>query len=305
MGLAGRSRGLVLVGCAIACLLWAIIAHAQGSSDRKADAISPTPTQTQPTARATELVTESKELINVNWNRPKCGEAQSHDEADLCEQRRMAKAAEDAVYWSRIQAVVAVIGTVFLVLNLLYMHRTTEIGLAANDLNRQAFIANQRAWLTTRLSMEEDFTFARDGGGGGLVSVKITNVGQTPALEAHTNIRTILESADVRKELRALCDESKRVTEWGRPVLPGESYDRRWFAGIDATEIAGVVRRGQKDVMPIVIGCVTYQILPEKSLHQTAFAYWLSRRGSGGIALNKDVASADIELTVHTGGFAN
>lgn len=254
-------------------------------------------------SRASTIGGPSGGLAQTSWRHVDCLTPADHDQADLCEQRRQAQAAEDAVWWSRVQAIVATLGSIFLVWNLVYMRRSAEIGARANELNKQAFVTNQRAWLTTELTAQDDFLW-RPSNLGGTVVVKISNIGKTPALEAHTNIRMVLSSDNVRDELKALCKESKRVTEFGRPVLPGESYNRRWYPHVDGPVIAATLAPRQSTVMPIVIGCVTYQILPDKTLHQTAFAYWVIPK-SGGFELNKPVLRGDLMVEIHTGGFAD
>lgn len=67
------------------------------------------------------------------WNELKCSEAKSHEEADLCEQRRMAKAAEPAVYLNIFQIVVAIIGFTFVIWNLGYVRKGTNA--AVNSAN--------------------------------------------------------------------------------------------------------------------------------------------------------------------------
>jgi hypothetical protein len=47
-----------------------------------------------------------------------CGETNNHDEADLCEQRRMAQAALDAVWWASFQTIIGIFGFVAVLFSL-------------------------------------------------------------------------------------------------------------------------------------------------------------------------------------------
>jgi hypothetical protein len=68
-----------------------------------------------------------------DWNSPKCDQPQTHDEADLCEQRRMSKAAEDALVLSEIQTGLGIAGAALLFITLIAtIIATWKAAVAAN-----------------------------------------------------------------------------------------------------------------------------------------------------------------------------
>jgi hypothetical protein len=334
MSLGNRMFCVATRGCLIASLAFASFAlHAQDKPQEKPQASPATQAEPKPAPPLLPVTigpAEREKAVEPDWDKLKCGEAKSHDEADLCEQRRMAKAAEDAVLLNKIQIVVGVVGFAFVIWNLWYVRKATlaaivaaqisdksalatikaaQASVDANNLQRQTFIADQRAWLTAVLHVSGDF-FCGVGGASANVSVEITNVGKTPALEAVTSIEMIVgtkvDASDIRQIVREFCDRNRMVSRWGRLVLPGEAYLRPWSPGVDGADVQAELKtRRDNSIFPIVIGCVTYQILPEKTLHQTAFAYMIGI-GEGGIGASLGRIPGNVlKLHVHPGGFAD
>jgi hypothetical protein len=69
-------------------------------------------------------------------------------------------------------------------------------------------------------------------------------------------------------------------------VLQNETYDRPWIPSIDRNELdIGAMdfgeKTGGKRVYPAIIGCVTYELLHDRSIRQTAFVYTLYIPGQG------------------------
>ena len=143
---------------------------------------------------------------------------------------------------------------------------------AANKISQESVLIDQRAWLAVSdLQIREDVRFFRHGADFHM-SVKITNFGKTPAMAAHTDMEMIEGgSTEAVKKLAEKAAENAKVegTYWGRIVFPGESYRRNW--GLTAN----LPTPPSNSISPIVIGCVTYQILPDQSVHQTGFAFGL------------------------------
>jgi len=94
---------------------------------------------------------EPGKTIEPNWGEPNCKSVQNHDEADLCQQLRMAKAAEDTYYWTKWAAIVGSIGTAFLIWNLIEARRSGSAAVvsakaavaAATETKRQADLSEQ------------------------------------------------------------------------------------------------------------------------------------------------------------------
>jgi hypothetical protein len=208
------------------------------------------------------------------------------------------------------EAVVAFF-TIVLALSTIALWRATEKLFGAGErqmkLLEKNAIADQRAWLAVSdLQLHDDVRFGRHGIDFH-ISVKITNFGKTPALAAHTNMEVITDFAGSTEAIRKLAEKSKTErTYWSRMVFPGEFYRRRWGLTVE------LPTPPSNSVSPVVVGCVTYEILPDRSVHQTGFAFGLFECKAGTddfvdlIRVDKGQISRDrIGSHADPGGFAD
>jgi hypothetical protein len=139
---------------------------------------------------------------------------------------------------------------------------------AANEISREAIIADQRAWVTVGdMQFENGLIFKKNGADLAL-SVKVANVGKTPALDVHTQMEMLYDYGQAPDAIKKLSENCKLgvVVHWTRALLPGDSYRRKWGFTIQAQPTDNII-------FPVIIGCTTYRIVPDKSLHQTAFVF--------------------------------
>lgn len=129
----------IVLGFLIASVFWAGIlawqsqqnSYAQDQSQQQKQTPQPDAAEQQTTAQPLRLPSNGEQAIKTNWGNPECSKPQNHDEADLCEQRRMAKAAEDAVWLGKVQLGVGVVGAFLLFLTLYYSRKATNAAMLA------------------------------------------------------------------------------------------------------------------------------------------------------------------------------
>jgi hypothetical protein len=141
----------------------------------------------------------------------------------------------------------------------------------ANEISLKHMIADQRAWLTVGdLEVTQDIVFnATQGGAVLLVSVKITNIGKTPAVNAYSFMDIVFDYAAAVDAVARIAQESlDNKGSSTRVVLPGDSYKREWALDLPTPEKS--IR-----IFPIVVGCTTYNIVPDDTVHQTGFVFGL------------------------------
>ena len=102
-----------------------------------------------------------------NYNSP-CQESQGGPYTDLCQQWRMAKAAEDQADWSRTQVILSVIGICGLIATILYTHLTFRLTAHTTQRQLRAYVLGSASEL-----QEIDGVF--------VLTVVLKNFGQTPA----------------------------------------------------------------------------------------------------------------------------
>jgi len=175
------------------------------------------------------------------------------------------------------------------------------------DLTKQALISGQRAWISVSMEADGDC----EVGGGSIVlpvKLKVTNIGNTPAMRAHTFMKMVFPKTGlVQDELRALCAEQLKPNDYAsRLVLPKETYDRLWVPTYP--DESGLPMEDIVAFWPHIIGCVSYQVLGDDTVHQTAFVYGVSKgpdQFSGFIDKSDGTTPRDIlRVEVQSGGFA-
>jgi len=231
-----------------------------------------------------------------------CAPGQNLRSSDLCAQWKAADAASEGATWTARTFWLSLLGTLFGAGTLVaafmaarYAKHAAQEARRSADIAKDALIASERAWITVGLHADSPIAIERAGTCSLSVSLKVTNIGRTPALNAHTSMTMIPSKVDHRADVKAYADEHRVSNDtWSRTVLPGESYDRGWGLGLD--EVEGVL-------YGVVIGCVTYETLPDRALHQTAFCYYVGGRDHA--FLNRDIPKEEVTFTVATGGFAD
>jgi hypothetical protein len=152
------------------------------------------------------------------------------------------------------------------------MRDAIQTAQAANEISHSAIIAEQRAWVSVGdLKVNDEMLLFRTHGADISVSVTIKNIGKTPALSVHTSMEMIFGYGEAPDAVKKLSEANKTVDQvhWTRTILPGDSYRREW--GFHIENPPGKLG----SVFPAIIGCTTYQISPDNSVHQTAFVFHL------------------------------
>lgn len=130
----------------------------------------------------------------IDWSKVDCKSApRTHDEANLCEQRRMAKAAETTVALNWAQVVVSVLGFGGLLWSLYYVRKSTVAAGTAADAAQKSV---EEAGVTAKRQLRAYMTIAeprleglKSAGGKLVARIALTNSGQTPAYEVKGNTR--------------------------------------------------------------------------------------------------------------------
>jgi hypothetical protein len=105
---------------------------ALSQQDQQAKPSEPTQAEQQKKRPLTELLSRLLQKEDEpNWASPKCANPKNHDEADLCQQIRMAEAAEGTLWISKWQLVFGGIGIAFVIVNIVYARRAARAAAVA------------------------------------------------------------------------------------------------------------------------------------------------------------------------------
>ncbi|MGB5083633.1 MAG: hypothetical protein WBO09_03320 [Methylocystis silviterrae] len=118
------------------------------------------------------------EKDNSTWNSKECPEAKSHDDADLCEQRRMSKAADDSVSLNKVQVLLGVAGFLALLVTIWLTYRATSAAIESNKIASDTAKRELRAYVHV---CKAKISNANSEEWGPSISIGIQNFGQTPA----------------------------------------------------------------------------------------------------------------------------
>ena len=163
------------------------------------------------------------------WKSPKCSESASHDEADLCQQIRMANAAESTLLIAWWQFGLGVLGGALLFANLYYARRAANGAIAAAEAAQAAVtVAREMGEAQVRAYVRiVSGTVELVSGSFGmvdqrlrpLVSIKVRNYGQSPTLRFQWSIIVRYYPPMDSPFLGNLCLGSD---SWGKDIGPGE-----------------------------------------------------------------------------------
>jgi hypothetical protein len=164
--------------------------HAQNTTDTPSQQ-----TQNQESTPVKPLVVEQQRSA-PDYYQISCERPNDHDAADLCEQRRMAQAAEDSVYWARVQALIGFFGFVGVLITLVFTGQGTRAASRQVHLSRHALISTDRAFLFPKGCVLQASTSVESKQiQHWLIYMQWENTGKTPPRYVRTqSVRTILPS---------------------------------------------------------------------------------------------------------------
>ncbi|ONF96984.1 hypothetical protein [Sphingomonas jeddahensis] len=208
------------------------------------------------------------------------------------------------------QGIAASIGAVTGILTLLsavaaaiYARAAAGESRRSADIAQQALVAGERAWISVHVTPEGPLKLLPHGGLSLEIGVHIKNIGKTPALNVYTDVDEIHLGLVNPPERAGAFAKSKRVvnTTASRLLLPDQQYVRLWIPGAEGAT-------NEFPLFPVLVGCVTYQILPDGTLHQTAFAMMITRKDESELLSYEpgiEIPQEQLEFLHVAGAFAD
>ena len=186
----------------------------------------------------------------LNYKTP-CDEPKGEAESDLCAQWRAAYAAENSAFWAKWGFWIAVVGSAFLLWQIILTRRAVEdTGHAtdamreANRIAKESHESSARAYVTAGKFRIENVVV----GGNPKISWEIENLGQTIAYDVEASIEVFERDVGTPK-----------FTFWlKRDILPGQKWPIHWNRGSEMTQ-ADVVDFMQNRKTVIYAGVIRYR----------------------------------------------
>lgn len=172
------------------------------------------------------------------------------------------------------------------------------------QITREALIGDQRAWIVTSLEIGTEGLVRRNGRFELDVKLRVSNIGRSPAHGVHTNMK-LFEDVDDH-EIRALAESNKTRHPHSLFVTPNDFYYRHWRPSLEQRDKYN--QGAGRTFSPLLVGCVSYDILQDKDVHQIAFVYLIGHKdgspwGSAFSLTGPDIDPADIQISPWNGGF--
>ncbi len=128
-----------------------------------------------------------------------CGDTESHPEADLCEQKKMAISARETVVYAQWQLIISVIGLVAVGFSLLFTGWATIAASRAANAATEA-VGTERAWISLHRPETGTGTNVNINGvqheQAFVISLSLLNSGRSPALNATLYISNKITKSD-------------------------------------------------------------------------------------------------------------
>ena len=253
--------------CLIAATLFPLSSFAQDQQGRQPESAASTQNQQRTSEPLSVVVVGPVEMRvkadDADWNSPKCDAVRSHDEADLCEQRKMAKAAIHTLWWTRLGIIVGALGTGFIIWNLVLVRRATSASLEANRIGLSA----QRPWLRiSDVGVVGPLQWRDDGYGQVEICFTVDNVGKSIARFVDYRAKTVVEGSTPLIHKQSYFDTYRNSGPGDATVVfpGGEPSKVSRTVVIDKTEVdrfrdASKWSGTPLPILPILLICVGYR----------------------------------------------
>lgn len=208
----------------------------------------------------------SVEKNETNWRDPNCSYPNSHDESDLCEQRKMSTSADKTVFLGWWQLILSALGFLALLYTLNLTRRATRAAEKAAEISlEQSRIAKTDAETPLRafLLLKWVKIYA-----DGRIELEIINKGQTPANNVAVKIKAG-SAAIISDQVSVLMEKSSIINAICVPI--GIQIFPANYEGFSC-EISDYCLINQ----PTISGKITYK---DWFGNDCATTFWLQSRG--------------------------
>lgn len=123
-------------------------------------------------------------LIEPDWSNPNCEKPQDDKEADLCQQRRMADAAEETLIWNKVVAGTGIATAILLIYTIALTRRSVKTADQSVSIARDSAERQLRAYVSAKGITITAFA----AGQPPAITLQIHNSGETPAIAVNARV---------------------------------------------------------------------------------------------------------------------
>lgn len=325
MSFSDRLQHAVIRGCLIAALF--LLSGESGAQPNDTSSTkqqthepsgAPTGTPLTPEKSQAGPVAEQKETERAAYD-PHCDKPKDREDSDLCEQRRMSRAAEESAWWTAFQSKLGIAGFAAVLLSLFFTGWAARAAAAAAKSAQQSIkVASQtaerqlRPWLTVQVDLDSDIALEQGANNFGLriyARITIRNVGNSAArnVSVHAEANNIA-GLDIEKFTSECFDHeierARQASDSGELLAPTETHIVTFGTMVLEADLSRLLPiQGRRFVAPYVAVIVTYGAVggTDEVLY-TGKAFILLQRGEGSLPMSIDldrlpIARADAGLS--------
>lgn len=229
-----------------------------------------------------------------------------HEQYDLCQQWRVAQAAERALVVSWVQLGFGFFGIIGLIATVVYTSIAASAASRSAAITAEIFVNDERAWMTTTVASNGPVTVSADLSTASFsVDMENANIGKTPALNVRTwmalvNVPPV--QAGIDDLVRAIEDLKQRSLSpeplSTRMVLPNEKYNRGAAPSLQLT-----AEIGDPLFLRLAV-CITYNLLHDTKPRHTLAVYAVRWVGGPMLARSQTIPREQVQIGVAEGGHA-
>ena len=271
-------------GCLAASLCGLLSGPCEAQGDNAAPAAQPQ--QQQPKTEPTPLpiTQQAEKKPDPDYFKRSCDHPKQREDDDLCQQVRMAQAAEEAVYWAEWQTKIGIGGLIGVALSLIFSGWASFAAARAAKAAERAIVVENRPWIRFEPKIASDLNFTEHGG---YIKFEITfkNVGGGPARLVVVDSGEISfyaqdPLADLNAWIVKYIGALEKTTAEAITVFPGETYTNEIWSRLtrEMMDKASPPRDGKQMFSPVVVFGIFYRsTLDDEALFYTVSAYLLGR----------------------------
>lgn len=268
----------IVRGCLVSALAFGLTCAGKAQVNTDAPAGPP---QQQPATPLSQPAPVSPPFPHSDRLQVNCESPKDHDEADLCEQKRQAQAAEDTVAWAAFQTkwtiagIIAALASLFLsAWAAIAASRAAQSAAAGVELSKKYFIADRRPWIeVVNLEMHSDLAVHADGRFDAAFTILVGNRGNSPAERLHLRLSVYDDPIKAMNFAKSVTALESLIETTSQAVFPGREDRSRmgWAGNFDGTPQPAL------GTTVYIAGGVFYSFSAGREHYKTPFVYRLQR----------------------------
>ena len=267
-------RGCIAIAFGIAAL-----GPIKGQTNNAAPVQKPQQHQQEAKPAVPPIAEKPKTIPEPNNYEPGCSAPKNREDDDLCQQRRMAKAAEEAAWWAKWQTKIGAAGFIAVALSLIFTGWAAFAAARSANAAEKTVVIENRPWI--RIDTPQFITglSINNRGAQAQFMVPIENVGRGPAQKLWVEIgeidfATSDPPADRDRWIELQLSRYQGGFVEDEVIFPKQPYGHQAIANFSRE----IIERHpvKNEIVPVFVVGAFYRSAADESIHCTTVGYAIS-----------------------------